>query len=90
MLAMLSDTMMPEAFAEAHNFAGLITVLGFLARLFSPNSRHNSLSPGATPQIQAVLLMTVVLRLIMIRITRMSRISRAHDEPCLTNRSRCQ
>jgi len=29
-LAMLADTMMPEAFAEAHNFAGLITVLGFL------------------------------------------------------------
>ena len=30
-LAMLADTMIPEAFAEAHNFAGLITVLGFLA-----------------------------------------------------------
>jgi ZIP family zinc transporter len=30
-LAMLVDTMIPEAFAEAHNFAGLITVLGFLA-----------------------------------------------------------
>jgi ZIP family zinc transporter len=30
-LAMLSDTMIPEAFEEAHNFAGLITVLGFLA-----------------------------------------------------------
>jgi zinc transporter, ZIP family len=30
-LAMLADTMMPEAFDEAHNFAGLITVLGFLA-----------------------------------------------------------
>jgi ZIP family zinc transporter len=29
-LAMLSDTMIPEAFAEAHQFAGLITVLGFL------------------------------------------------------------
>ena len=29
-LAMLSDTMMPEAFAEAHDMAGLITVLGFL------------------------------------------------------------
>ena len=29
-LAMLSDTMIPEAFAEAHEFAGLITVLGFL------------------------------------------------------------
>ena len=30
-LAMLTDTMIPEAFQEAHNFAGLITVLGFLA-----------------------------------------------------------
>jgi ZIP family zinc transporter len=30
-LAMLSDTMMPEAFEYTHNFAGLITVLGFLA-----------------------------------------------------------
>jgi ZIP family zinc transporter len=30
-LAMLVDTMIPEAFAEAHDFAGLITVLGFLA-----------------------------------------------------------
>jgi len=30
-LAMLADTMIPEAFEEAHDFAGLITVLGFLA-----------------------------------------------------------
>jgi ZIP family zinc transporter len=30
-LAMLVDTMIPEAFEEAHNFAGFITVLGFLA-----------------------------------------------------------
>jgi ZIP family zinc transporter len=30
-LAMLADTMVPEAFEEAHNFAGLITVVGFLA-----------------------------------------------------------
>ena len=29
-LAMLADTMIPEAFDEAHNFAGLITVAGFL------------------------------------------------------------
>ena len=29
-LAMLVDTMIPEAFDVAHNFAGLITVLGFL------------------------------------------------------------
>ena len=30
-LAMLSDTMMPEAFEEGHNLIGLVTVLGFLA-----------------------------------------------------------
>lgn len=30
-LAMLADTMMPEAFEHAHDLAGLITVLGFLA-----------------------------------------------------------
>ena len=29
-LAMLTDTMIPEAFEEAHDFAGLITVIGFL------------------------------------------------------------
>ncbi len=31
MLAMISDTMMPEAFEIAHDYVGLITVLGFLA-----------------------------------------------------------
>jgi len=30
-LSMLADTMMPEAFEEAHDWAGLITVAGFLA-----------------------------------------------------------
>jgi ZIP family zinc transporter len=30
-LAMLVDTMIPEAFEGTHNFAGLITVIGFLA-----------------------------------------------------------
>ena len=29
-LAMLVDTMIPEAFEVAHDFAGLVTVLGFL------------------------------------------------------------
>jgi ZIP family zinc transporter len=29
-LSMISDTMIPEAFEVAHNYAGLITVLGFL------------------------------------------------------------
>jgi ZIP family zinc transporter len=31
---MLADTMMPEAFEEAHDLAGLITVAGFLAAFF--------------------------------------------------------
>lgn len=30
-LSMLVDTMIPEAFEETHNFAGLVTVSGFLA-----------------------------------------------------------
>ncbi len=30
-LALLAHTMMPEAFEEAHDLAGLITVAGFLA-----------------------------------------------------------
>jgi zinc transporter, ZIP family len=30
-LAMLADTMIPEAFDVAHNYTGLITVIGFLA-----------------------------------------------------------
>jgi len=30
-LAMLSDTMIPEAFEEGHNFIGVMTVFGFLA-----------------------------------------------------------
>lgn len=30
-LAMLSDTMLPEAFEEAHDFVGIIVVAGFLA-----------------------------------------------------------
>lgn len=32
-LAMLTDTMIPEAFEVSHNFAGLITVCGFLEAL---------------------------------------------------------
>lgn len=31
LLAMIADTMIPEAFAETHDAAGLITALGFLA-----------------------------------------------------------
>lgn len=30
-LAMLADTMIPEAFDQAHDAAGLITVVGFFA-----------------------------------------------------------
>ena len=30
MLTMIVDTMIPEAFSETHNWAGLIAVLGFL------------------------------------------------------------
>ncbi|MGE5419527.1 MAG: ZIP family metal transporter [Chloroflexota bacterium] len=33
-LAMIVDTMIPEAFQETHNFAGLITVGGFLIAFF--------------------------------------------------------
>jgi len=36
-LAMLADTMIPEAFAEAHDFAGLITVIGFLTAFILSN-----------------------------------------------------
>ncbi len=30
-LAMIGDTMIPEAFEQTHNFTGLVTVMGFLA-----------------------------------------------------------
>jgi len=30
-LCMIADTMIPEAFSESHDFAGLVTVVGFLA-----------------------------------------------------------
>jgi ZIP family zinc transporter len=33
-LSMLADTMIPEAFESAHNFSGLITVIGFLISFF--------------------------------------------------------
>jgi ZIP family zinc transporter len=33
-LAMLSTTMIPEAYEEAHDFIGIVTVLGFLAAFF--------------------------------------------------------
>ena len=33
-LAMIVDTMIPEAFEKAHNFAGLITVIGYMVAYF--------------------------------------------------------
>jgi ZIP family zinc transporter len=30
-LAMVADTLIPEAFEEAHDYTGLVTVCGFLA-----------------------------------------------------------
>lgn len=33
-LAMIADTMIPEAFAAAHNFTGIITVIGFLVAFY--------------------------------------------------------
>lgn len=33
-LAMIVDTMIPEAFEQTHNFAGLITVIGFIIAFF--------------------------------------------------------
>jgi ZIP family zinc transporter len=37
-LAMLADTMIPEAFAGSHNWTGLLTVIGFLAAFVLSNS----------------------------------------------------
>jgi zinc transporter, ZIP family len=39
-LSMLVDTMIPEAFAEEHNFAGLITVAGFLVAFVLTKLEH--------------------------------------------------
>jgi zinc transporter, ZIP family len=37
---MLVDTMIPEAFAETHDFAGLITVIGFLIAFVLSKLQH--------------------------------------------------
>jgi ZIP family zinc transporter len=37
-LAMIVDTMIPEAFQDTHDFAGLITVIGFLIAFFLTKS----------------------------------------------------
>jgi ZIP family zinc transporter len=39
-LAMLVDTMIPEAFAEAHEYTGLITVAGFLVAFILTKLKH--------------------------------------------------
>jgi ZIP family zinc transporter len=39
-LAMLADTMIPEAFADAHDFAGIITVAGFLCAFMLSKSEE--------------------------------------------------
>jgi len=48
-LAMLADTMIPEAFESAHKLAGLVTVLGFLTAFFVSrlsHTGHRSLPAG--------------------------------------------
>ncbi|TCJ12690.1 ZIP family zinc transporter [Flaviaesturariibacter flavus] len=40
-LAMLSNTMIPEAYDEAHDFIGIVTVLGFLAAFFLSKLESN-------------------------------------------------
>jgi zinc transporter, ZIP family len=40
-LAMLADTMIPEAFDVAHTFAGFITVAGFLAAFALTKLSHH-------------------------------------------------
>lgn len=42
-LAMLADTMMPEAFEQAHDFAGILTVAGFLCAFMLSKSEEQSL-----------------------------------------------
>ncbi|PQV65311.1 zinc transporter, ZIP family [Abditibacterium utsteinense] len=41
-LSMLADTMIPEAFADAHDFAGIITVIGFLCAFMLSKSEEKS------------------------------------------------
>ncbi|WP_460675752.1 ZIP family metal transporter [Hymenobacter coalescens] len=51
-LAMIADTMIPEAFDVAHNFTGLITVLGFLAAFYL--SKLDQDDPNAPTVIEHV------------------------------------
>ncbi len=48
-LAMLADTMIPEAFESAHDFAGIITVAGFLCAFMLSKSQEKS-ATGEAPQ----------------------------------------
>jgi len=47
-LAMLIDTMIPEAFAESHALAGLVAVAGFLCAFAL--SKHAESSPDESTQ----------------------------------------
>ncbi len=48
-LAMLADTMMPESFASAHDFAGILTVAGFLCAFMLSKSEEVKLEKPAAP-----------------------------------------
>lgn len=53
-LAMLADTMVPEAYSEAHNWAGLVTVLGFLVSfgLSKSEAPKAEAGKGSTPAVE--------------------------------------
>lgn len=54
-LAMIADTMMPEAFEEAHNLSGLVAVMGFLAAFWlSKLSEDRTSAVRSTPQSTTV------------------------------------
>ena len=48
-LAMLADTMIPEAFESAHDFAGIITVAGFLCAFMLSKSEESKIGNAAPP-----------------------------------------
>jgi hypothetical protein len=45
-LSMIVDTMIPEAFAEAHDYAGVITVLGCLLAFSLAIKGNAGIDPG--------------------------------------------
>lgn len=52
-LAMIADTMVPEAFEVAHDYAGLITVAGFLAAFVRSWKAEMQLPASASMRIQS-------------------------------------